>query len=48
MLAFYEDTNVLDGDLSFILGLKRLSSLTFMDRRYYSHRRDDLQARLVR
>lgn len=42
-LVFYESTNVLDGDLSPILGLRELSNLSFQNRRHYSHRREDFR-----
>jgi Leucine-rich repeat (LRR) protein len=42
-LVFYESTNVVDGDLSPLLGLKNLSNVAFQNRRHYSHRREDIE-----
>ena len=40
-LLFYESTNIVDGDLSPLVRLHKLSSITFQNRRHYSHRRED-------
>jgi Leucine-rich repeat (LRR) protein len=40
-LVFYESTNVLDGDLSPVWNLRKLSNVSFQDRPHYSHRRED-------
>lgn len=40
-LLFYESTNVLDGDLSVLTQLRKLRNVTFMDRKHYSHRREN-------
>jgi hypothetical protein len=36
---FYESTNIVDGDLSPLTRQKNLSSVSFQDRRHYSHKR---------
>jgi hypothetical protein len=43
-VIFYESTNVLDGDLTPILHLKKLSRLSFQNRRHYSHKREEFEA----
>ncbi|MDA8139175.1 MAG: hypothetical protein M0036_11040 [Desulfobacteraceae bacterium] len=40
-VTFYESTNILDGNLSCLTRLKRLSKISFQNRRHYSHRRED-------
>ena len=40
-LLFYGTTNILDGDLSPLKNLKRLSNVSYQNRRHYSHRRDE-------
>lgn len=40
-LIFDESTNIVDGDLSPILSLKRLKKISFQNRRHYTHRRED-------
>lgn len=45
VLLFYESTNIEDGDLSVLQRLPRLEHVVFMNRRHYSHRRDDLPQR---
>ncbi len=40
-LHFIENTDILDGDLQFLLN-KRIKSLYFRDRRHYSHKRKEL------
>lgn len=40
-LVFSESTNVLDGDLSCLHGLRSLERVAFRDRRHYSHRSSD-------
>lgn len=42
LVVFYESTNILDGDLTPLLGLKRLAHVSFQNRRHYSHRRESL------
>lgn len=42
-LVFYESTNVLDGDLSPVWNLRKLSNVSFQNRRHYSHRREDFR-----
>jgi hypothetical protein len=39
-ITFAESTNILDGDLSPLLGLPRLELISFQNRRHYSHRRE--------
>jgi Leucine-rich repeat (LRR) protein len=43
-VIFYESTNVIDGDLSQLMQLKKLSNVTFQNRRHYSHRREEFAA----
>jgi Leucine-rich repeat (LRR) protein len=43
-VGFYESTNILDGDLSPLLRQKKLSCLSFQNRRHYSHRREEFAA----
>src|SRR5262249_11900376 len=43
-VLFYESTNIVDGDLSPLLRLKKLSRLSFQNRRHYSHRREEFAA----
>ncbi len=43
-VTFVESTNVLDGDLSPLVGLPNLTRLSFKDRRHYSHRREQFDA----
>lgn len=38
---FYESTNIVDGDLSPLLKLNRLSKISFQNRKHYSQRRED-------
>lgn len=38
---FYEATNIVDGDLSPILRLKKLMKISFQNRNHYSHRKED-------
>jgi len=40
-VLFYESTNILDGDLSPLLGQNKLSRVSFQNRRHYSHRREE-------
>lgn len=42
-VLFYESTNIIDGDLS-PLARKKLSRISFQNRRHYSHRREDFGA----
>lgn len=37
---FYESTNIVDGDLSPITRLKKLSKISYQNRKHYSHRRE--------
>lgn len=43
-VLFYESTNILDGDLTPLTKLPRLSRLAFQNRRHYTHRREDFSA----
>jgi len=38
---FYESTNIVDGDISPLLALKKLKSISFQNRKHYTHRRED-------
>lgn len=40
-VVFYESTNIVDGDLSPLVRQKSLTRVAFMNRRHYSHRRED-------
>lgn len=40
-VLFYGDTKILDGDLSFLLGLKHLKNVAFQNRNHYSHKLKD-------
>jgi len=40
-VLFYESTNIVDGDLSPLLRMKHLSSVSFQNRRHYSNRREE-------
>ena len=40
-VLFYESTDIVDGDLSPLLQLKKLKRVSFQNRRHYSHRRED-------
>src|SRR5690606_14348276 len=40
-LVFDESTNIVDGDLSSILHLKKLKKIAFQNRKHYTHRRED-------
>lgn len=40
-VLFYESTNILDGDLCPLLRQKHLSSVSFMNRKHYSHKREE-------
>jgi hypothetical protein len=42
--TFVESTNILDGDLSPLLRQKKLSKLSYQNRRHYSHRYEDFRA----
>ena len=39
-VTFVESTNILDGDLSPLVGLPSLELVSFQNRRHYSHRRE--------
>jgi internalin A len=43
-LLFYEDTNILDGDLSPLVALPALVNLAFQNRKHYSHKCEDFDA----
>ena len=43
-VTFVESTNISDGDLSALLRHKKLSRVSFQNRRHYSHRREDFGA----
>jgi len=40
-VLFYESTNIVDGDLSPLVGQDNLSCVSFQNRRHYSHRREE-------
>ncbi len=40
-VSFYESTNIVDGDLSPLTRLSKLTDIAFMNRRHYSHRNED-------
>ncbi len=40
-LIFDESTNIVNGDLSPVLSLKKLEKISFQNRRHYTHRRED-------
>jgi len=40
-VIFYESTNILDGDLSPLTGKRKLSRVSFRNRRHYSHTREE-------
>jgi hypothetical protein len=42
LVAFYESTNIVDGDITPLLRQKSLSRVSFRNRRHYSHRREDI------
>jgi Leucine-rich repeat (LRR) protein len=42
-VLLYESTNILDGDLSPLLGQKNLSRIAFQNRRHYSMRREEFR-----
>jgi Leucine-rich repeat (LRR) protein len=41
-ITFIESTNIVDGDLTPLLNKKKLSRVSFQNRRHYSHKREDL------
>lgn len=43
-VLFYESTNIIDGDLSPLLGKNKLSCVAFQNRRHYSHRREQFSS----
>lgn len=45
-LVFDGTTHIVDGDLTLLLGLKKLRKVSFQNRRHYSHRREDIRALL--
>lgn len=40
-LLFYESTNIVDGELSSLFKLGKLTKISFQNRRHYSHKRED-------
>jgi len=38
---FYESTNIIDGDISPVLELKKLAKVSFQNRKHYTHKRED-------
>lgn len=44
---FYESTNVRDGDLSILLALPRLRDVSFMNRKHYSHTREQIRGQVI-
>ena len=46
-LHFWEQTDVCDGDLAFLLSLGRLREVSFMNRRHYSHTNEEIRAGLA-
>lgn len=40
-VVFYESTNILDGDLSALKHLQKLSKVSFQNRRHYTHKKED-------
>jgi Leucine-rich repeat (LRR) protein len=42
-VTFVESTNILDGDLTPLVGLPSLESVSFQNRRHYSHRREEFR-----
>jgi len=38
---FYESTNIADGDLMPLLKLKKLSDISYQNRKHYTHKRED-------
>jgi hypothetical protein len=42
-VMFYESTNILDGDLSPLTQLPKLSEVSFRNRKHYSHRREEIR-----
>jgi len=47
-VLFYESTNVIDGDLTPLLHQKKLTNVSFQNRKHYSHRREELADNLKR
>lgn len=46
-LVFIENTSIKDGDLSFIFELRKLKEVRFMNRKHYSHEREELTKKLA-
>jgi len=44
LVVFYESTNIVDGDLSPLMFQKKLSRVSFKNRRHYSHKREEFGA----
>lgn len=42
IISFVESTNILDGDMKFLLELKNLSLAYFMNRKHYSHKTEEV------
>jgi Leucine-rich repeat (LRR) protein len=40
-VLFYESTNIVDGDISPLTRLKKLSKVSFQNRKHYTHQRED-------
>jgi hypothetical protein len=47
-LLFYGTTHIDDGDLSFLSDMPNLCSISFQDRKHYTHTRSDLERRIVK
>lgn len=43
-VIFYESTNIIDGNLSPLILLKKLSRVSFQNRRHYTHKREEFGA----
>jgi hypothetical protein len=43
-LTFYESTNIVDGDMAPLKKHKKLTTISFKNRRHYSQRREDFAA----
>lgn len=44
-VVFYESTNIVDGDLSFLHSNEKITSVAFQNRKHYSHRMQDFGQR---
>lgn len=47
-LLFYESTNIIDGDLTPVTKLKKLSKISYQNRKHYSHKREDFYNNFLR